>query len=472
MVVVKKYFNRLLYFLVLFIFIYVFLIQIPTNVAFGATIYYVRADAAGSNTGLDWANAYTKLPEVLKRDATYYVAASSYYNMNSTDSPLSGAAMTIIKKATIVDHGTEVGWNDSFANGQAIFISSSLNISYGNVIIDGQTGGGPGNWKSNHGFVFTSPAGTRINYINIGSGAKNVIVRHVEFNQTGNTEISTAGGNGVYCPGELYDSLFEYNYFENLGGLPFFFRDGSRNIFQFNYIGNICGMSVADPNEHCEAIVIHGMDDVHFRWNYIGECPSSGGFVKNSSPDSSLIRIYGNVFRNGFPINCNTGSCSDWRIINNTFVDTRGGPFGGDGHVSGLLFYNNIIARGKMSGFWDEHGYNWASMLSSWSCNTHANTTENIIVRYPTNCDDIVESENPFIDLSISLPEYLKLSRELSLWRGIDFCSIESCDEENKYHLDAFGNIRGNDGFWDRGAFEFISSSKWPSPPRGLRIIH
>ena len=39
-----------------------------------ATVYYVRAGATGDDTGLNWDDAYTQLPEDLERGATYYIA--------------------------------------------------------------------------------------------------------------------------------------------------------------------------------------------------------------------------------------------------------------------------------------------------------------------------------------------------------------------------------------------------------------
>lgn len=257
----------------------------------------------------------------------------------------------------------------------------------------------------------------------------------------------------------MNNSIFEYLYFDNLGALPFFLRNGSGNIIQYNYSGNICGMSVADINQHCEALVIWDMDNLQFRWNYVAELPSSGGFVKNSDPNSDSIRIYGNFFGNGFPIQCNTGSCSNWRIFNNTFYNINGGPFGGDGAYSGLLFYNNLtyLADG-LDSLRVAHDYNWFSRVTNGRCQTNGAVHENINVIMPADCDTYPEIFNPFVNSSGTTPESFMLAVAISNWSGVDVCSFDSCGGENKYNIDVFGNTRGVDGAWDIGAYEHGSS--------------
>ncbi|MBI1936260.1 VCBS repeat-containing protein [Candidatus Woesearchaeota archaeon] len=429
--------------------------------------YYIRSGATGL-TCADWgANACNALPATLQRGAIYYIADGSYGSY-TFDDPVSGTQTITIKKATVAEHGTSTGWSDSYGDGTAAWGAVTFSTSY--WVFDGATGGGHGSWTSGHGFTFSSPAGTNVAYVSLPDGVSNIIVRHSSFTQTGNTEATTIGAHAFYAPGTLSNSLFEYNYFENLGGLPFLFRNGAGNVIQYNWLGNICGQSVADVNQHCEALVLWDMDDVHFRWNYIGESPSSGGFVKNANPTSDSIRIYGNVFRNGFPINCNTGPCTNWRIFNNAFVTGITGPLGGDGARSGFLVYNNIIRNANVASLGGTHDYNWYSAVTGTSCSMQSSAHENVNKLYPGNCDTVTETLNPFVNINGATPESLKLANPLSGNPGTDVCALDSCTGNKFYNLDAFGNIRGADGVWDRGAYEYTGSSPL-SPPAGTFYI-
>ena len=117
-------------------------------VSVSAANHYVRQGASGN--GNDWSNAYGSLPSTLVRGDTYYVADGSYggYGFNDADS---GTTLITIKKATASDHGTSTGWQSSFGDGQVIF-TSTISFSSGYYVLDGQTGGGPGSWKSGFGF--------------------------------------------------------------------------------------------------------------------------------------------------------------------------------------------------------------------------------------------------------------------------------------------------------------------------------
>jgi hypothetical protein len=422
---------------------------------------YVRQGATGNGSGSDWTNAYTTLPTPLVRGDTYYIADGTYggYTFN-----VAGTNTITIKKATVADHGTEIGWSNAYGDGQAIF-TGSINVNSGYLTFDGVVGGGPGSWTSGHGFLFTSNAGTSNRYFEIASGVTNLTVRRTAFIQVGNVNATTAATHAFYNASTVNNSLFEYNYINNIGGLPWLLRGGSGNIIQYNYTGDICGMSVADANQHCEAIVIHSMSDMHFRWNYIAESPSSGGFVKNNTPTSDSIRIYGNVFANGYAINCNSGPCTNWRIFNNTFQNTRG-QVGGDGGQTGLLLYNNIIYNAswapRLPG---SHDYNWYSVITQTACNMLSSANENVNKNFPGSCDNVTTTTNPFVNSSGNNPEDWRLSSAIVGHPGTNVCALDACTGEKKYNLDAFGMTRGSDGAWDRGAYEYASGAGDTTPP-------
>src|SRR5206468_2375103 len=75
------------------------------------------------------------------------------YGSHIFSTPVSGTSVITIKKATVADHGTNTGWNDAFASGQASFASSGC----------GSSGSFPGcvAWEIDTGFwVFDGVVGT------------------------------------------------------------------------------------------------------------------------------------------------------------------------------------------------------------------------------------------------------------------------------------------------------------------------
>lgn len=447
-----------------YVFYMLFLFVIFSSSAFAANVC-VGPSATGDGTGNDWNNQAAWSSITLARGNTYFLADGTY-GSKQLSTPVSGSNYIYIKKARILSHGPATGWQNSFGDGVAQFDTATVTVTTGYWDINGVSGGGQGSWTAGHGIAFSSAAGKSIDFITISSGVGNLFFRHLAFTQVGNTTTSVARANAFYNAGDLNSTTIEYCYINNIGGLPWFFRGGTGNIIQYNYTGDICGMSVADPNQHCEALVLHNMSDVHFRYNYIGKCPSSGGFVKNNTNESSDVRIYGNVFTNGFPINCNSGPCTNWRIANNTFHSFSGGPWGGDGAKTGWITYNNLLYNSSSFSAVGSHA--WLSRVSGGQCKSGADVTSNVTVLYPTNCDKFPETTDPFVDSSGSTPEAFQLKAPISGYSGYDICSLDACTGEKKYNIDLFGFMRGANGTWSPGAFEFAGGL--PSP-KSLRVV-
>lgn len=118
------------YLVILFILIGSILLS-STAVNAADTLFYVRAGASGTGTGADWTNAYTTLPATLSRGttgATYYIADGNYggYQFTTTTAAIDGEKIITIKKATVADHGTDTGWDNSYGDGQAVFQQADL----------------------------------------------------------------------------------------------------------------------------------------------------------------------------------------------------------------------------------------------------------------------------------------------------------------------------------------------------------
>jgi hypothetical protein len=79
---------------------------------------YVRDGAQGD--GSDWDNALPALPDTLERGLIYFVATGVYADY-VFDEPASGRELIRVLRATDYDHGTETGWDASYAEGLAEF---------------------------------------------------------------------------------------------------------------------------------------------------------------------------------------------------------------------------------------------------------------------------------------------------------------------------------------------------------------
>lgn len=144
--------------------------------------YYVRQEAKGTNDGSDWNNAFIDIPESMVRDAVYYIADGEYADY-VFDAPEDGEKVITIKKATIDDHGTNVGWEQEFGNEHAQF--RSLEINTGFWIIDGSRRTSK---KSGHGFRIVVPGdkdvaehGIRVFGTLSSTRINNISIKYVEF---------------------------------------------------------------------------------------------------------------------------------------------------------------------------------------------------------------------------------------------------------------------------------------------------
>lgn len=95
--------------------------------------HHVRAGANGG--GADWDDALPALPEVLERGHVYFVAAGDYPGY-VFDDPEAGEAEIRVVRASVADHGSEVGWDAGYAEGEARF--GPLRFASGRYVVDGR----------------------------------------------------------------------------------------------------------------------------------------------------------------------------------------------------------------------------------------------------------------------------------------------------------------------------------------------
>lgn len=428
-----------------------------------AADYFVRAGAAGTNNGSDWNNAYPSLPTTLIRGSVYYIAGGSY-PAYTFDDAVSGTSLITIKKATASDHGTDTGWNSSYGTAQAVF-SSILKFNTSYYVFDGQTRD-ENNWFNGDAY------GIRISHNNNDQNiiikASNISVKYVYVNAIfGNASSSTCNYTATTCrryaidtdgsnaTGLLFHKMYVYG-----GNNIWFIRTTTGTIVEYSatYGGN------SNSYNHGEVVNCYfSVMNAIVRYNDIRETYTlSGGggtaivaITKTGAsgvtgPGADGLQFYGNVvsdYRVGDgAIGYTGGNSSHIRVYNNTFIRSTGYNAGTSfGTGTDNLVYNNLwITYGTLyhGGTHDYNAYSGSSNIGE----SHAqiNVPTSILADYSGNDFRLTAATSAGSTLS------------------------------SPFNHDMLEHVRGADGEWDRGAFEFGGSNlivSRPNAPLNLSIL-
>lgn len=400
----------------------------PIPVKAASNVYYVNPSAAGSNSGLDWKNAFKDLPTGLERGATYYLADGNYASHKFADA---GTDWIYIKKATLSDHGTNTGWSNSMGDGVAVM--APMSFTTGNYEINGQIGGGPNNFTSGHGIKITSDS-DKAKAVNIQSPVSNLVFNHVEM---------TLGFKSGYTG---QDIIYGVKGGSNWTIKNSYLHHSSRTIlYTINVSGILIENSQLERNgqnqaQHSEIWSARETHNVVIKNNILKDYVSTGGIIMGGAKNWN---IYGNIFTwsKNFGTTANNGAIGSWsssdkyyatdiNIYNNTFINLNNGGSGKIfpiyNQISNIAAYNNIWQNSPATSFGGgvKHDYN---LFKNSNEAKIAETNKQI------SATDIVNS-NTFKILAATKPG-MKLN--------------------SPYDYDMAGNKRGADGVWDRGAFEF-----------------
>jgi hypothetical protein len=426
-----------------------------------AANHYIRAGATGSATGADWTNAFTKLPASLTRGDTYYIADGSYPGYTFS-TPTSGTTLITVKKATPADHGTATGWSDSFGAGTASFTNQFVFTS-AYWWIDGMVGGGPATtkagWTTGYGFKVTETSSSPVLFVkgpSLSGQGGNVTLRHIEAQGAGNNGAPGGTGNDavqVYEP--TGPTTISYAYLHDVGRCITYIRNTSSTLVTFEYV--FTGQYESTSAEHSELMVLHGPSYAVFRWSIVTHEEGTGAFISGDDSQNANLEFYGNVVydsqafgqwdtgNNGFFASDSAGTAANWKIFNNTFISVPsaetvydGNKFTGTNLVQNNYYY---LCAGNPSGFTESFDH--------WQDSGAAHGTSGT-----------TGSGNPFVNLT-----------------GYDFRLVAASPAGTSlpapYNVDMFGNTRGADGKWDKGAIEFGGGAVTTAPgaPTNVRII-
>lgn len=438
-----------------------------------AATYHVRPGARGD--GSDWSNALGALPSSLERGATYYLAAGNYARRSFNDAE-SGSELITIKKATQDSHGSDAGWQGSYA-GQAVFAADWV-FHKGHYLIDGQARD-DGDWQDIAAYGINISVGRAsqendmICGIMIPERVTNITLRNIAISGPGCGYGQVAGRGINIAGGGAVDIKLKKCLIRNTA-VPILTRGVQGMVVEHCWIGP--NFAIYD-GYHCEGWSDSNSNNVIIRNNrfvdimntaFIALISTSGG-----APHYNW-HIYGNVFMHhprsvwdgmgvgdGIIAVINKNTAINWRVYNNTIVNTRGWfasinlPGTGSTVVNNMWYHLGTNPQGGPTGIGiaaEHKGGSWICLANGAAINPSAR-----------GVGDVIGTNDPFIDWG-SGDVHLNADALGSL--PIDNGTPGPADWDR---IDPAGRERGADGKWDIGAFEYVASAVKPSPPVNLR---
>lgn len=434
--------------------------------------------ATGDGSGSDWNNTAAFNALSLVRGNTYYVADGGY-GSRTFNTPVSGNLVITIKKATVADHGTNIGWNNALGDGVATW-GSEVAFLTSNWVFDGTT---RTSMTSGHGFKIQYAGGFLDRHLNFGQAfsieVSNVTVRFVEVAGSGTEDDSVLDrGISAHCGDPLKG---ECNGSSNVTLHKVYVHDMGESTLHMFRVRNLTiehswieNNGSTATNHGGGLIVNEGVSNFVFRYNVMTriegtafiETPASGHSGCAGTNQSNWY-IYGNVFHepqgggngtgNGVIYVFDHNHTGDFFVYNNTFVNVAnayiGAENGGDsvGCIAALTVRNNLfynISAGAVS--FGQSGSQTVARNAYW------------------DADGIVSGSEAFVGNGTPFEN----------WTANDFHLTSSAANAmaggvtlgSPYSLDFAGVVRGADGKWDRGAFEFGPQTAL-SAPTNLRVV-
>ena len=434
-----------------------------------ATNFFVKPTASGSGTGADWTNALgSTFTPARGSGNTYYLADGAYGT--KTFSTSGSSPVINIKKCTTTDgvSSAAAGYVSTLCDGQATW--GTITFGSSGWVFDGVTGGGPGQFTNTALFGFFATITTNDGLF-FNGGISNITVRHYgvqgpnSANSSAAMELTGGGYSDITC---------SYCYFNGIGFIHFYVRSLTRFLIEYSYIGTFHFGQAS----HSEIMSGGDSNGAIFRYNIITHISSTGGLMYASLPTFNPgLEAYGNVFykipgstaweaANGIVGGWTGGNicgnttdpgCEQFhhaRVYNNTFINTDSG---GCALAEVMLTVSDNIARNNLFSGVSET----CAGSNVWGTRTHNHFASSTAFGTSTSTGAVTFTDTTNFDFTPTAPTTA----------GFTLAA--------PYNTDMFGNVRGLDGTWDRGAIEVCTSGcgggGGPSPnifapARNLRV--
>jgi len=399
----------------------------------------------------------------LVRGATYYIADGTYGGYDFDDSE-DGNKYIFIKKATISEHGTDIGWNNSYGDGQALFtepteLSRAIIIKFktGYYIFDGIKGAGDN--EPSYGFILQPSECEKSNYLLgipwMGEGYRKltyITISHTAFVLCGE-EYNNYIQQGIYSsPYSGYTAehlTISHNYFIG-GSTNLIMRRWKNCIIENKFFGgnwsssSFHGAQVV-PGIYCDDIIFRNNIATNSRIFVVDFHQQSGDGSSNSR-----WMIYNNIVIGGDVVGIWANGDSGYYDVvkscyvhHNTYINVN---IGGEG----------AVYPGKLTDPATDRSYAYNNLF--YNCRNanfenYIDGTDNVIHDYNAffKCTGTVSEEdngqegtiNPFVDSDNG-----DFHLAIDINPGVNLGA--------PYNIDRDGNIRTN---WSPGAYEYITGA-------------
>lgn len=447
--------NRLVYSLVLAV------CMLPAFA--NAANQYVRPGATGSNNGSDWTNAHAKLPSSLKRGDTYYLADGSYGNYVFDDAN-SGTTSITIKKATEADHGTTTGWSNSYGDGQAVF--SNWQIYSDHYVFDGQRRNS--DWRlgttSQYGIKVAGRGPVRLDN-GSGTGGDYLTFRYIDI-QGGGRDTGT-GDDVIYGLTGNSNITFQYCALHDSDRTIFLMRGNWQN---FTVDHSYLARNTSTPAIHGELLSMTDSTNVTWSNNVMEDIEGTAFIAGLNGGTATNWKIFGNVAFHSAAYKAGTGRKPGHNygvagivfIANDASNNNRG---------NGILFYNNTMVniQGSYSGVVIQSGSGNEVRNNIWYDSVRTNNSFSGTISHNWYYDTVQDGDSSATKTVCNSGCDLFKSISGKDFR-LDSATAGGMTLSAPYNTDMNGVIRGADGTWDRGAFEFGSAAATVQPPTNLKV--
>ena len=413
-----------------------------------AAKHFVRPGATGTQTGADWTTAWAKLPATLVRGDIYYLAAGNHGSHLFNDAA-SGSLNITVRKATVADHGTAVGWSSAYANGPATFTQWQIYASY--YVFDGQQRNA--DWwlgtTSQYGIRVAGGGPVRLDN-GAGVGANNLTFRYVDFQGGGRD--TGYGDDVIYGLTGNSNLTFQYCALHDSDRTIFLMRGNWRNlVVDHSYLAR----NTSTPASHGEMLSMTARTGVVWSNNVMEDIEGTAFIAGLNGGTAANWQIYGNVAFHSAAYIADTGRKpghnfgvsgfifiandvsnnnvgNNFVVANNTFADIQGTWSGviiqrGSGNtVFNNVWYASTRTNNSFGG----------TISNNWYYNTVQDSDTSATKTVCTSgCDIFVDHAGRNFRLKSAIGGGVALAPPST--------------------VDADGTPRGVDTAWDRGAYEF-----------------
>jgi len=392
-----------------------------------AANYYVRPDGGnyGSEDGSDWNNAFDGFDDVVwgsglgkvgAGDILYATGGDYTSSINVTASGTSDSARIIVRRATVSEHGTSTGWNSSFDAQINLINGAYIRIyqrSY--ITIDGVTEYG----------IYTTSTTTSIYGIYVRD-SDYVTVQYVKTD-------GTVNGNdyrGIYWI-NAGNVKVRHCWFNNCPNDAFMMADATDSLIEYCILGP---RITSSGGYHADAMEVRATQNITFRYN---EQNWNGDGIQFGimSGVTQHWDIHGNIFRGGgtaVKTNSVDPSVTQIYVYNNAFY----------GLYRAIATRSNTTGYAKNNIFYDVEKikYDFGSLGHDYNYFKNGTGDE----EPPSETHGVI-GPDPFVNASVG-DLHLKATST-----AID----AGADLGTTYNTDPDGNIRGADGNWDIGPYEY-----------------